>query len=757
MARLIPPTAIAGAALLISAAPLLAQAGAHPAPGKASFAATPTDTGPKDTGPTVAGVFDDPQTPVDPVVIAPSPDQKATEMANMVDGMTVTEALDMMAMADIPAEIVVTGTRLRFRTSEISSSTVLTGEALASQVRSTIGETLAHLPGASSTAFGPNASRPVLRGFQGERARLLIDGIGTLDASNTSPDHAVALNPLVADRIEVLRGPVTLLYASGSVGGVVNSVSGRIARRRPHDGIDGLLAAGFGSAADERSFGFRADTPVASHVVVHVDGQYLNADPVRTGGFVVGPVPRRQARGTNDPAIAAQANLQGILPNTQAETWELAGGASLILPNGHVGFSFGNYESRYGLPTRFSFDPANPVPDTIIDLDQQRVDVRFDIDGSGLLQSVRGRFGWADYKHNEVVVGGPVSATFLNIGHESRLETVLGNPGAPYKATLGAQFYSRDFRVTGAAPLLPPTETDQIALFTLHEAKFGALKLEGSFRYEHVSISSAIDPILANPAIDRRFDLFSLAGGGNLALSDGWKFSLNGHYSQRAPVVEELFTQGVDPGTQGQLIGNPALGVESSAGVEAIMRGKGPRWSGSATFYYTAFTNYIFARETGVTVNGLPVFRFFEQDARYLGFEVQGSLDVARINGWGVQVDGLIDYTRATLSDGAPVPRIPPLRVLVGAQAGPATLNGRAEIEYVFDQRRISTFETATGGFAMANLSIAWRPLGPDSSVQFRLSANNLFDASGRRHASLLKDFAPLAGRDIRLGLRFSF
>ncbi|PZP13473.1 MAG: hypothetical protein DI607_08555, partial [Sphingomonas hengshuiensis] len=164
-------------------------------------------------------------------------------MAQMVEGMTLDGALEMVAMADLPPEIVVTGHRLRFRTSEISSSAVLTGDALLNQARSTIGETLAHLPGASSTSFGPSASRPVLRGFQGERARLLIDGIGTLDASNTSPDHAVALNPLVADRIEVLRGPVAQLYASGSVGGVVNSVSGRIARREPAGGADAVFAA----------------------------------------------------------------------------------------------------------------------------------------------------------------------------------------------------------------------------------------------------------------------------------------------------------------------------------------------------------------------------------------------------------------------------------------------------------------------------------------------------------------------------------
>lgn len=728
MAHLPPArTAIVGAVLLLSAAPSFAQS----SPGQQAGDRVPPP--------------------------AETPPDNSAQMAQMVEGMSLSNALEMVEMADIPAEIVVTGHRLRSRTSEISSSAVLSGEALINQARSTIGETLAHLPGASSTSFGPSASRPVLRGFQGERARLLIDGIGTLDASNTSPDHAVALNPLVADRIEVLRGPSAGLYASGSVGGIVNSVSGRIARRTPKGDAEGLVAAGFASAARERSLGFRADVQATTMIVLHADGQYLSSAPVRTGGFVLGPVPRAAAAASPDPAIAALSGLRGALPNTQAETWEIAGGASLILPVGHIGFSFANYESLYGLPTRFSLDPANPVPDTVIDLDQQRVDVRFEIEGSGLLQAVRGRFGWADYSHNEVIVGGPITATFLNLGHESRLEAVLGAPDAALKATLGAQFYSRDFRVVGPAPLLPPNETEQTALFVLHEYGRGPLKLEGSFRYEHVGITSTVDAILNNAAIDRVFDLFSLAGGGNYAITPDWKIAVSGHYSQRAPVVEELFTQGVDPGTQGQLLGNPALGVESSYGVEAILRGKGRGWSGSATFYYTQFSNYIFARETGVSIDGLPVFQFLEQGATYLGFEVQGMIDVARIGDWTVQLDGLVDYTRATLSDGAPVPRIPPLRVLFGAQAGPKTLNGRAEIEYIFDQTRISQFETPTKGFATVNLSMAWRPLGRDSAFQFRLSANNLLDATGRRHASLLKDFAPLPGRDIRVGLRLAF
>lgn len=727
--------AIVGAALSLGAAPVSAQnAAPAPAPQAVDQAAQrPDDVA---ANPPVAG--------------------NDSAMSDVVDGMTVTEAVAMLPMSELPPDIIVTGSRVRRRTSETASGAVLAGPELETQIRSTIGETLAHLPGASSTSFGPSASRPVLRGFQGERARILIDGIGTLDASNTSPDHAVALNPLVADRIEVLRGPVSLLYASGSLGGVINSVSGRIARKRPSDGVDAVVSGSFGSAADEATAGVRLDIATGPRLVLHFDGQYINAGSVDTGGFIIGPAPRAEASRSPFAGISALANLRGTLPNTYVETWEAAGGASLVFDNGHIGFSAADYESVYGLPTRFSFDPSTPVPDTLIDLDQKRIDARFEFDLNGIIDTIRGRFGWADYLHNEVEVGGPISATFINKAYESRLEAVFGGKGR-WKATLGGQYYDRDFRVTGPAPLLPPNRTAQFGLFTLHEFDLARIKFEGSVRYEHVAISSEIDPILANPLISRDFDTWSFAGGANVGIINDWKIALNLSYQQRAPVVEELFTQGVDPGTQGQLIGNPSLGLETSFGIEAVLHGGGPGYTLTASAYYTRFPNFIFARESGATVDGLPVFQFLENGARYYGFEAQGSVDLARLADWKITADGLVDYTDATLDNGAPVPRIPPLRVLIGAGATTPTITARAEVEWVMPQTRISLFETPTRGFAMVNLQMGWRPFGEGSPFQLRVTAANVLNTEGRRHASLLKDFAPLPGRDIRLSVKYRF
>ncbi|MBX9813911.1 MAG: hypothetical protein A4S12_00040 [Proteobacteria bacterium SG_bin5] len=669
--------------------------------------------------------------------------------------MTPTEAAQMAPMAALPPEIVVTGARVRRQTSLVASGSVLAGAELETRARATIGETLAHQPGISSTAFGPSASRPVLRGFQGERGRLLIDGVGTLDVSNTSPDHAVALNPLVADRIEVLRGPAALLYASGSSGGVVNTVSGRIPRRAP-EGVEGVAQAGYGSAATEGSFGNRIDAAIGGPWVAHFDSQYLRGDPVETGGFILAPIERAIAAASPDPTIARLARLRGAIPGTGFQTWEVGGGLSAVFGSGHAGFSVSNYGNQYGLPTRLSLDPTQPQPDTFIALNQLRVDGRFEVDlPEGPLRTLRGRFAWADYRHFEIERGGPISATFLNLGYEGRLEGVFGR--GPWRATLGASYYDRDFRVNGDAPLLPPNRTRQYAFFALHDLDLGRLKLEGAVRFDQSDVAAVVDPILQNPPLGRGFGVWSFSGGANYAVTPGWRLVLNANYSERAPVVEELLTQGIDPGTQGQLTGNPALPIERSWGIEAVVRGDGGWGSVTIAGFYTDFSSYIFPAETGGLVQGLPIFAFSVSPARYWGMEAQARVPFGRWRGVAWSGDLLVDYTEATLAGGAPVPRIPPLRLLGGVSGANARLDARAEVEWTTPQSRIAAFETPTRGFVMVNLSLGWKPLPKVSRLQLRLSGNNLFDAEARRHASFLKDYAPLPGRDIRLTAKVAF
>ena len=683
-----------------------------------------------------------------------APPSDAMDLMSMLEG---ADAMDSDAPgAEMITEIIVTGTRRRARVTAPVSGAVLSGDELARAGRATLGETLASLPGVSSTAFGPGVSRPVLRGLQGERTRLLIDGIQSLDVSNTSPDHAVAINPLVADRIEVLRGPSALLYGSGLVGGVVNTKVARVPDRLPSAAITGRASASYGSASDEVVLGAALDGG-GGKLAWHLDGHWLDTGDLDTGGFVLAPGQRAEAQASPDAGIRALADLRGRLPNSAAQRWDIAGGASFVLDEAHFGLAVTHSESRYGLPTRFSFDPAAPVPNTLIDLQQTRVDFASEIGLQGAwVEALRFRFGWADYAHDEVLDTGELTATFLNQAFEGRAEVVGAQRGI-WRATTGVQFVSRDFSVLAESPLLPPTQTGQFAVFSSHEFNLAPVRVEAALRWETTAIEARPDPALGNAAQERDYSGLSGSLGASYAAAPGLVIAGSGFFSRRAPVVEELYTQGTDPGTQGVLLGNPDLPQETAWGFEGVVRGFGTKWSLEASAYYNRFPDYIFTAQTGAVVDGLPVFQFLADEAEYYGFEVQGKLDLFDVGSATIGVDALMDYTRATLADGTPVPRIPPLRVLGGVSARASAFDARIEVEWADRMDRVSDFETPTEGYVVANASFDWRPFAGRPDLTLSVSANNIFDDTVRRHASFLKDFAPNAGRDIRLRARIAF
>ncbi|MGZ8346168.1 MAG: TonB-dependent receptor [Allosphingosinicella sp.] len=651
--------------------------------------------------------------------------------------------------------IVVTGF-VRNRADLLSGTTVVSGEELARELRPTIGETLSRQPGVSATSFGPNASRPVLRGFQGERVRVLTDGIGSLDASNTSADHAVAINPLPADRIEVLRGPAALLFGSSAIGGVVNIVDSRIPRRVPEEAVhaEGILS--YGSAANELTANSAVDVPLGEHLVVHFDGNYTNTDDLEIGGFVLTPALRAQAAASADPGIRQLAELRGRLPNTASETSEFAGGFAWIDGDNHAGVSVSRYDSRYGVPVRYSLEPAAEAEQVRLDLKQTRVDARAEIDtGDGFIDSLRFRGGYSDYRHFELEETGEIATTFNNQGVEARLEA-RQSPRGSWGGGFGAQYFERDFAIVGEEKFLPPSRTRQIGLFALQTFDLGAVRAEAGARYEHSDVRADADADLGNPGISRSFDAFTGSIGGSVELAPRMRLGLNLTRSERAPAAEELFANGPHAGTQSFEIGDPTLSTEKSWGIEGTLRASGEGYEFGASVFHSWFDGYIYELPTGAFADDLPVFQYFQDDARYYGVEFEASFRVARIGGVTLNLDAVADYVHATIEQVGPAPRIPPVRLLGGIEAQSDKVDGRIEVEWVGDQDRIADFETPTHGYTMVNASLSFHPFASnDSSII--LSANNLFDVDARRHASFLKDFAPLAGRDFRITTRVSF
>ncbi|MDB5704521.1 MAG: TonB-dependent receptor [Sphingomonas bacterium] len=677
-------------------------------------------------------------------------------------------------------DVIVTAPFAQSEKDVLSGTSVVNGAELTRDLQPTIGETLAKQPGVSASSFGPSASRPILRGLQGIRAQVLTDGIGSIDVSNTSVDHAVVIDPLLAERIEVLRGPSVLLFGSSVIGGLVNVIDTRIPRSVPAKGYRLDATATYGSAANERSLGAAGDVAVGEHLVLHADGSYSKSDDLHIGGYALTPERRAQAIATSllppappvpgeDPIdYAGNAAIKDTLPNSAAKTWTAGAGATLITDTGNLGISYSHYASLYGVPIRYATLPGEGQEAPRLDIVQNRYDLRGEVNvGGGFLDRIRIRAGHADYRHFELDQGGAIGTAFYNNGTEARLELVQANQGG-WQGASGVQFFNRVFDVVGDEAFLPKSETNQTSLFTLQQLDRGAFKAEAGLRYEmsDVAARTPTDDLRFFGG-ERHFEALSGSIGASYGLSDAIRVGLNLSHTERAPSADELFANGAHAGTQAYELGNPDFRLEKSWGLEATFHAHGQGYSFDASAYYNRFSNYIAeiqvaqavceaaAAPSGRTVD-FPCFQSQQADATYYGAEAEASVVLARIGGYKINADALGDYVHASIVDQGPVPRIPPMRVLGGVEAQGDMLNGRIEVEHVFDQDRIAAYDTPTAGYTMVNASVGISPFGAASKTTLTITANNIFDVDARRATSFLKDFAPLAGRDIRATLRFT-
>lgn len=664
----------------------------------------------------------------------------------------------------IGPDILVTAPFERDRFSLPTATGVLEGEALTRDTRGTIGETLARLPGVSATWFGPNASRPILRGLDAERVRVLTDGIGSFDVANTSPDHAVAINPLIVDRVEVIRGPASLLYGSGAIGGVVNVTDRRIPRVVPDEAVHLDATGTLGSAARERGLAGHVDVPLgASGLVVHADGSYLRTGNLRTGGFVFSRALREAAEAAGGEA-AEEAGKRGRIDNTDARSWQAAGGLAWIGAGGSFGFAISRIESNYGIPNALEIedhdhdgeegeahDHGHGHEDIRLDLRQTRLDARAEVPMSGAFERLRFRFGWADYRHDEIEDAGEIGTSFFNDALEGRLELVQAERGG-WRGASGAQFLHRRFEAVGEEAYIPLNLTDQFGLFTLQSFDLGRAVAELGGRWEHARVHS---PVVG---VARRFDALSASAGLSVPLGEGLRLAGSLAWSERAPAAEELFADGAHAATRAFEIGDPDLRKERSFGLEGALRGRGEGWRFELSGFFNRFGNFIYLMPTGEEEEELPVFEYRQAGARFWGFEAEAGVTLARLEDIRIEATGLVDFVRADLLGGrGPVPRIPPLRLIGGLQATGGPIGGRLEVEHVTRADRVAAFETETAPHTLVNASLSWRPFGADNPTAIVASVNNIFDVEARRHASFLKDVSPLPGRDVRLAARFSF
>jgi iron complex outermembrane receptor protein len=674
------------------------------------------------------------------------------------------------AHPDKDQAIVVTGVR-RAAGDVLGGVSVLDKEQLLHDTRPSIGETLQSQPGVTASSFGPTASRPILRGLQGERVRVLVDGIGSLDLSSSDPDHAVPINPLTAERIEVLRGPSALLFGSSAIGGVVNVIDTRIPRTVPTKPIKMDAVLNYGSAANERSGNLSVDVPLGGHFVAHADGAYSKFDDLHVGGHLLSPDLREQAEASPDREIQELAELKDKLPNTGGRLADVAGGLAYVDGDVNIGLSVTHHTFTYGVPIRLSLDPEIEAEEPTLVGRQTRADARVNVPlGDGFFKIFEFRGGIGKYHHDELEEDGSVGSSFRTRAGEMRADVVQNERGG-WGGTSGIQFSRQRIFLAGDEKYLPDSTNRQLGLFTLQSLVLGKVRLEGGARIELAKLHADEDETIAEHAeevgvesdigavpLSRTFTPISASLGANYEFSPGWRAGLSLSHNERAPSIDELFSMGPHGGSQQFLVANPDLKKEASNGIElSVHRTSGPIHV-QGSIYYSRFKNFIYlAPTTGTDPDGLPIYDYRQGRANYYGFEIGSDAKFGKALGidWGGEV--VADAVRATIKNFGPAPQIPPFRVLGALTGSRGQIDGRLEVERAAAQHRTAPNETDTAGYTLVNASLDYHPFAANPELTLSLQGNNLFDVVARRHSSFLKDYAPLAGRDIRLSARVSF
>ena len=369
------------------------------------------------------------------------------------------------------------------------------------------------------------------------------------------------------------------------------------------------------------------------------------------------------------------------------------------------------------------------------------------------------------YRHSEIEEDGSIGSRFLSDGSETRAELVQTERGG-WGGISGGQYLDQDARIRGQEKYLPDSANRQFGLFTLQTLVRGPLRFEGGLRVEFARLHADEDPDLpgagggsgigAEP-ITRRFTSLSGSVGGSYEVAPGWRAGLSLSHSERAPAIDELFSFGPHGGSQQFIIGDPGLKKESSNSAElSLRRSTGPVHV-QASLYYSRFANFIYQAPTGEIADQLPLYEYRQGKAHYYGFEIGADARLGQMLGidWGAEL--VADAVRATIRGFGPAPLIPPLRLLGAITASRGQVDGRLELERVSAQRRTAPNETGTPGFNMVNASVDWHPFAANPELTLTLEGNNLFDVEARRHSSVLKDYAPLGGRDIRLSANIRF
>ncbi|MGH8547145.1 MAG: TonB-dependent receptor [Methylococcales bacterium] len=642
---------------------------------------------------------------------------------------------------------------------EVSESTVpvnvLKGEGLRMKMGHSIGETLKQESGITSQSFGPGVGTPVIRGQTGPRVRVLANGIGSNDASAISPDHATSTEPLLADRIEVLRGPATLLYGSGAIGGVVNIIDNRIPENNPEHLLGGAVEQRYDSASNEESTALKLDGGQGP-VAMHLDGFYRQRNNIAIGGAAIDEAAARAV----DPTLPASLqNSFGVLLNSSAHAVGGSAGASWIGDAGFAGASINRLKNNYGIPPDGT---GNEI--TRIDLRQNKYNFKSELEHPfAFAESLRMRLGYTDYHHTEIanVIAG---SFFTNKTYEGRVE-LTHQPIGPLRGVVGFQAISSDFSATDKSTgetLVPRSQINHFGVFAVEAFDVGTVAYQFGVRAE----DARIDP---RGLSGLNYIPVSASGSGSWKMNDRNRFNLAITRSQRAPQVQELLTNGFHDATRSFEVGNINLTKETSYNLDLGYRFKSDWLTAEVDLFYNWVDNYIFQQRNGqfVTEDGdpcppdtacSPVLVTRQSAAIFKGFEGNLIFPVMENHSGRVDLTLFGDYTRGQFDSGVDVPRMPPLRYGLQLDYARKKLSAYLRVTRAEAQNHPGEFDTSTSGYVLLNLGLNFQ-VKAYKEVRLMLFAkgSNLLNQNIRNSTSYLRNFAPEPGRGAEAGLRFSY
>ena len=652
------------------------------------------------------------------------------------------------AQSSLPP-VVVTGNPLR--SDEIATpASVLAGTGLVLRRASTLGETLDGLPGVTSTYFGPNANRPVIRGQDGDRIRILSNAATVLDASGLSFDHAVPIDPLIVERIEVLRGPAALLYGGSAIGGVVNAIDNRIPKA-PTEGLSGAFEARAGGAAGERSLSALVEGS-GGGFAWHADAFGRRSEDLRVPAFEV-------------PIADAESERRRRVVNSAGDAHGGALGGSWFWDRGQLGASVDSYRNDYGIVVE---------EDIRIRMQRDRLALAGEWrPAAAFVQTLRAQLSRTDYTHREIEGDGSVGTTFRTDGSDGRAEAVhrpVTVGGGQREGSWGLQFDASSFSALGEEAFVPSTRTRQDAVFALEKWTWGpGGHLTAGVRAERVKVRSEGDRDPAEPqfgpADARSFTPFSASFGAVVNLGKSWQLTSSLASTERAPTSYELYANGVHAATATFERGDPDQRLERGRNADLALAWRSGEHRVRIGVFESRFSNYILLAATGepdfVDDEGeaVPVFAFTGVRARLRGMEAEGQWRI--LDGASkVDVEVRVDRVRGSeLDTDEPLPRIPPLRDIVGLNIAAGPWTARAEIQHAADQTRVPRYDVPTDGWTLVNLSASYTLRVGRSDALLFARVHNVGDrlAYSATATGTVRPLAPLPGRALLMGVRAAF